>query len=82
MTRLAGYDFGKETFEMQVKNKVDMSKPIILVFPDNISKLASSFIQGFFGEWVEQIGIAGIEKNVIVESSNSNMHKEIVENLL
>lgn len=82
VTRLAGYEYGKSIFEKQVKGEIDYSSNIIFVFPDNISKLASSFIQGFFGEIVNKIGIAGIENNVIIESSNANLHNEIIKNLL
>lgn len=82
VTRLAGYEYGKSIYDEQVKGKVDFNSTIIIVFPDNILKLASSFVQGFFGEMVDKIGIAGIESNVIIESYNTNLHKEIIKNLL
>ena len=58
------------------------SSPITIVFPDNIKKLASSFIQGFFGEIIENIGIVGIEKQVTIVAENDKLPKSIIENLL
>lgn len=82
VSRLAGYPLGKSIYEKQVKQDIDLSQHFVLVFPDNITKLASSFVQGFFGEIVEKIGISGVEHLLDVESVNSNMKKEILENLL
>lgn len=81
ITRLAGYLYGESVYEKQCKNKIDFSQEIILVFPDNIQKLASSFIQGFFREIVEQIGVIGIENQITIISSNENMKKEVLDNL-
>ncbi len=78
VTRLAGYELGKKVFDEQVKD----DSPITIVFPDNIKKLASSFIQGFFGEIIENIGIVGIEKQVTIVAENDKLPKSIIENLL
>ena len=82
VTRLAGYEYGKSVFDNQVKDKIDYNDSIVIVFPSNIVKLASSFIQGFFGEMVENIGISGIEEKVSIESSNSKIHRDVVNNLI
>ncbi|RHS23354.1 DUF4325 domain-containing protein [Clostridium sp. AF12-19] len=82
VTRLAGYELGKKIFNEQVKEKINYNEKTIIVFPNNITKLASSFIQGFFGEMVEKIGIAGIEKQIIIESSNEDLRDSIIKNLL
>ena len=82
VTRLAGYSLGKKMYEDQMKKYIDLSEPFVLVFPNNIKKLASSFIQGMFGELVEIIGISGIERQIEVESINSKMKKEIIDNLI
>lgn len=47
ITGLAGYDYGKKIYEDQVKGKVDLSKELTITFPNNIQRIASSFIQGF-----------------------------------
>lgn len=82
VTRLAGFEYGKNVYEEQVKGKINTSLPVTFIFPDNIKKLASSFIQGFFAELVESIGISGIERNVGIESSNELLKKDILDNLL
>lgn len=82
VTRLAGYEYGKSVFDNQVKDKIDYNDSIVIVFPSNIVKLASSFIQGFFGEMVENIGISGIEEKVSIESSNPKIHRDVVNNLI
>ena len=77
---LAGYDYGKTVYEEQVSNKIDFSKKIIIVFPDQIQRIASSFIQGFFDEIVKRIGIAGIEKQI--EIKEIDIAKEFIETML
>ena len=81
ITRLAGYKYGLSEYENQCKNKIDFKKPIIIEFPDNIEKLASSFIQGFFAEFIKEIGYDGIEKNVDI-ISGSNLKEQVMNNLI
>lgn len=50
ISRLAGNTLGRETFEKQVKGKIDYSKMNIIVMPDTIEDLAISFVQGFTQE--------------------------------
>lgn len=82
ITGLAGYNYGKKVYMEQVFGKVDLSKPMKIVFPDNIQRMASSFIQGFFEDLMNQIGISGIENEVLIESSNKNLKDSILNNLL
>lgn len=79
---LAGYDYGKEVFEQQVKEKIDYNNKIIIIFPETIKRIASSFIQGFFEEIVEEIGICGVEKNIEIRSSKLDMKQTIINNLM
>ncbi len=65
-TRLAGFPYGKEIYDSQVKNKIDFTNKITIIFPDNIEKIASSFTQGFFEEIVQKIGLLDFEKKVDV----------------
>lgn len=81
VTRLAGYKYGKSVYDAQCKEIIQFDDKIILEFPINIQKLASSFIQGFFNEIIEKIGIAGVENQVEIISANDNMKKEIIDNL-
>lgn len=79
---LAGYDYGKEVFELQVKDKIDYNDKIIIVFPETIQRVASSFVQGFFEEIVEKVGIYGVENNIEIRSSKPDMKQIIVNNLV
>ena len=54
----------------------------LIVFPDQIQRIASSFIQGFFDEIVKRIGIAGIEKQIEIKSKKKDMKQIILNNLL
>ena len=82
ITGLAGYDYGKKIYTEQVKNKIDLQQNFVIVFPDNIQRMASSFIQGFFEEIVGEIGILGVERQLEVRSSNINFKEIIVKNLI
>lgn len=81
LTKLAGNRFGKSTYEGQVKNDVDLSLPIVIVFPERINRVASSFIQGFFEEVIQQVGINGIEENITFETSIPNFKQFVLDNL-
>ena len=72
ITKLADYSLGASIYENQVKNMIDFSKDIILVFPNHVDRIASSFVQGFFKEIKLQIGISGIEQRFEFQSSSIN----------
>ena len=82
ITGLAGYDYGKKVFIEQAADKIDFNNKIIIVFPENIQRMASSFIQGFFEEIVKNIGISGIEANVEIQSGNEKLKNIILDNLI
>lgn len=82
ITKLAGNILGKKIFEEQVKDKIDYKNDIIIIIPDRIDTIASSFIQGFFEDFVSNIGIRGIEKNVEIKSSIPNIKELVIQNLL
>lgn len=82
LSGLAGFDFGMETYQKQVYGKVDFNKKITLVFPDNIKRIASSFIQGFFEDFIRHIGLSGIEENLEIQSAKPDMKETIITNLL
>lgn len=78
LTNLTGNTFGRNTFEKQVAKNIDFSKKIIIIFPDLIDNIGTSFIQGFFEKFVESIGVSGIEKNVDIIAPNIVNIKDIV----
>lgn len=81
LRKLVGNSFGRNTYESQVKDKIDLSQQIIFVIPSVIDRVASSFVQGFFDAIVNEIGISGIEKKISFESSIFNLKKFVLENL-
>lgn len=81
LRKLAGNLFGRTTYENQVKGNIDLSNNIIFVIPDRFDRIASSFVQGFFEEIVNEIGISGVEKQIEFESSISNLKEFVLENL-
>lgn len=82
LSGLAGYQYGLSEYKRQVEGKIDFDKDIILIFPDNIVRIASSFIQGFFEELVGEIGISGIEERVKIVSIKKGMKDVVIKNLL
>ena len=81
LSKLAGNSFGRRTYEEQVKNQIDFSKKMIFVIPSGIDRVASSFVQGFFEEIVNEIGISGVDKQVFFESTIKNIKEFVLENL-
>lgn len=83
LTKLAGNSYGRKLFDAQVDGKIDLNQPFVIVFPDQIDYLASSFIQGFFGKIYTEIGREGMEKNFnIVVPKISNPKKAILDRLM
>lgn len=82
VTKLAGNEYGREIYNQQVKGKIDFNNKICISFPERIDYIGSSFIQGFFAEIVSNIGIKGVEDNVVIISSIEDEKKDIINNLL
>ena len=82
VTKLAGYTLGEQLYNNQVKDRISFDKEIVIEFPENIQDLASSFVQGFFYEFVEKIGIKGIDRQVNIISSKQDMKEQIIKNLI
>lgn len=81
ITKLAGNALGKKVYNEQVRNQIDFSDDIIIVFPSGVDRIASSFIQGFFDEFIKNIGIEGVRTRVKIESSIPELKSFIIENL-
>lgn len=83
LTKLAGNPFGRELFQEQVKGKIDLNKKFVIEIPEQIDYLATSFVQGFFGEIYKQIGRDGIEENLEVSApAIPNAKKSIIDKLM
>lgn len=81
-TRIGGFPHGEAIFENQVKDKIDYSKKNVIIFPDQIIKVASSFTQGFFSELVKEIGYEGIDQKIELRASSEKLISDIKADLL
>ncbi len=81
ISNLAGYEFGIEIYDKQVKGRLDLSRDFEIIFPDHIIGIASSFVQGFFSEIVGQIGLLQTEKHAKVKTANSALSQSILKKL-
>lgn len=83
LTKLAGNTYGQDIYEKQIKKQYSYGEKFKIIFPDEIDNIASSFIQGFFGELVNKIGIQGIKDDIEIESKTIKELKEyIIDNLI
>lgn len=80
--KLAGNSYGIKTYEDQVKGKFDMAEGCVIVFPNQINRIASSFIQGFFYDMVVKMGISAIKERIRIESSIANLKDFILSSLI
>jgi len=80
-TRLAGNPYGRKEFELQVKDKINYDAMNIIVFPEQIEKIASSFVQGFFAEIIEKVGYAKFDNIIKIEAKDINLAKTIHNDL-
>lgn len=78
---LAGYPFGTATYEKFCKGKVKEDEPIIIVIPDRIERIASSFVQGFFSNWIDKYGVDWVRNNVDISTSKECVRQSVYENL-
>lgn len=81
ITKLAGFPYGESIYETQIKDKVDLFQPCKIVFPSNIERVASSFVQGLFSEIVKAIGYQGVEDNIEIETANKELTADIWDKL-
>ena len=84
-TRLAGFPYGETTYDEQVKNKIldtdFVDNGIKIIFPNQIKKVASSFVQGFFSELINSVGYGEIERCFLIETADEKLTKRILENI-
>lgn len=81
LSNLAGYDYGVATYKDQAENKLDISRDFMIVFPDHIEGVASSFVQGFFSVIVGEIGLLSTENRLIIKAKNKELENSIKKKL-
>ena len=73
VTRLAGYDYGRSVYETQIKDFIDYTTVTYLEFPNQIVKVASSFVQGLFSEIVKNVGMEAIGEKLLYAQLLQNL---------
>lgn len=82
---LSGAKFGGRIFEEQVKSHTGEATELIaikIVFPDHITMISSSFVQGFFRKWLEEYGAIELCEKVEVITSNEELKEIIYSNMV
>lgn len=79
---LAGYDYGIDIYNKQLKGILDVSQEYIIGFPAYIKNIAYSFIQGLFFGIVEEIGLKAAEERLVIDSENEELEQIIKTKLL
>ena len=78
---LARNDFGYEEYKKQIKDKFEYNKKNVIVFPEQIKKVAISFIQGMFRDILEKVDKCKIEMFVEIRSSSEQLTTKILNNI-
>jgi len=83
---LADNKKGRQIYEEQVKDKLNINdmengEGVEIVFPDQVSLIASSFVQGFSNELISKYGIAGFKELVKITASSEKISKDFYEDL-
>lgn len=81
LTKLVGNSFGRKTYENQIKGNIDFEEKVILEIPSRINRISSSFVQGFFDEIIQTIGIEGVKEKFTFISSINEIKDFIINNL-
>lgn len=72
---VAGTDYGAEVYKTQVKGKLNFNEKAIIEFPKTIITASSSFIGGFLGALINDIGKEKFEENVCFSGYNTMTEK-------
>ena len=78
---LAGNEYGYEEYKKQIRDKFDIKKINVIIFPQNIEKVAISFIQGMFRDILSQIDKEELEKYIEINSSSEELTEKIINNI-
>ena len=68
-------DFGKEIWETQIEPYSDQNS-ITLVFPEQISCVATSFGRGLLGGEINKLGINAVKRKYTIQSLNKDCQQQ------
>lgn len=81
MSGLAGYEFGESEYKSQLDGKIDYEQLNVIIFPDNIKKVAISFVQGMFSEILKKINKEEIDKYIEIISIHEKVKEKVIYNI-
>ena len=81
LTNLAGAEFGKKTYENQVKGRLNLNEKFEIEFPEQIRIVASSFVNSFFVDILNEIGLKDLKERLIIISRNDKLQESIIKKL-
>lgn len=83
LTKLAGNNFGKQTYTNQMLKIVEKNPDddYTIVIPQRIDRIASSFIQGFFDSYIKSYGFTALVNHITVESTIQDINELISDSL-
>ena len=79
-TRLVGYNYGKNIYNMQLKGEISPDEITYIVFPEQIEKVSSSFLEGLFEDIFNQFGYKVAGDKVRVETKNESLKNSMLMN--
>lgn len=82
---LSGDSKGEEAFKEQVApfiTEEDYKKGFVIVFPQHIEMIGSSFMQGFSREMIKKIGYQGVVSKIVFKTQNESMSQELYDDLV
>lgn len=76
-TSLSGYEEGQRIYQEQIKDKIDLTDPFYIRFPDNVEAISTSFIEGLFDSIIEEVGIHVTITNTTIISIHPRIGEKI-----
>ena len=80
-TNLAGNQYGNQVFENQIQKKLDYTKLNIIVFPEVIEDISSSFIKGIYKFIGEKFGKTKALEIMCLHAENFDAQEKIKESI-
>lgn len=80
ITRLVGYNYGKYTYDMQLKDEISPDEITYIIFPEQIEKVSSSFLEGLFEDIFNQFGYKVAGDKIRVETKNESLRNSMLMN--
>lgn len=80
ITRLVGYNYGKHTYDMQLKDEISPDEITYIVFPEQIEKVSSSFLEGLFEDIFNLFGYKVAGDKIRVETKNESLRNSMLMN--